>query len=352
MTNKCEFCNGTGVEPGEKNCVWCDNTGRTLTAEDFLSPERANGPCQGMNCGISPGSGQPHSRECLAQHAAAIAGGTFFKHEACSDNTRKRRERWVSNIRAALAAGVPGTVRHNLEYTVQEIERSIRYGGTQSLRAEMARLLAALGASQHTRYEFRRAGQTNWVPLQDAELETAKRAGFEVRDRGAPQPTVGADRPIHRYSLDDVDGLVDDENGALVHYSDYSAHVKALQALATGAAPQPPVGGDVEVLGYRAQRIEPVKYERLNRPLLTTVSDWGPAFVVTELVDRQLVTARDQQITALQARIAELAVMERFVGYLLDNCEREVIYEESLQHWLADMLRKEKEAGLAQQVTK
>ncbi|WP_448693523.1 hypothetical protein [Pseudomonas rhizophila] len=32
---------------------------------------------------------------------------------------------------------------------------------------------------------------------------------------------------------------------------------------------------------------------------------------------------------------------ERFVGYLLDNCEGEVIYEESLQHWMAEMLAKE-----------
>ncbi|MNR42108.1 hypothetical protein D3C85_1605870 [compost metagenome] len=47
--------------------------------------------------------------------------------------------------------------------------------------------------------------------------------------------------------------------------------------------------------------------------------------------------------TDLEAYIEGLEVMERFVGYLLDNCEREVIYEESLQYWLSEMLRKEKE---------
>lgn len=28
MTDKCEFCKGTKVEPGQPDCVWCDNTGR------------------------------------------------------------------------------------------------------------------------------------------------------------------------------------------------------------------------------------------------------------------------------------------------------------------------------------
>lgn len=143
MSDKCTFCNGTGVEPGHKACVWCESTGRTLTMADYLSPELAKAPCRGMNCGIIPGTGQPHSPECLAQHAAAAAGGEFFKLEACTGNTRKRRERWVFNIRAVLDAGVPDTLRPNLEYTVQEIERSMKYGGTQSLREEVARLRAA-----------------------------------------------------------------------------------------------------------------------------------------------------------------------------------------------------------------
>lgn len=51
----------------------------------------------------------------------------------------------------------------------------------------------------------------------------------------------------------------------------------------------------------------------------------------------------DNLTAAMLNRIDELEVMERFVGYLLDNCEREVIYEESLQYWLSEMLRKEKE---------
>lgn len=44
----------------------------------------------------------------------------------------------------------------------------------------------------------------------------------------------------------------------------------------------------------------------------------------------------------LRAELDQAQIMERFVGYLLDNCERETIYEESLQHWLAEMLKKEK----------
>jgi len=35
-------------------------------------------PCQGMNCGITR-TDQEHSMECQAEHAAAIAGGTFVK---------------------------------------------------------------------------------------------------------------------------------------------------------------------------------------------------------------------------------------------------------------------------------
>lgn len=27
MTAKCEFCTGTGIEPGLEECVWCDSTG-------------------------------------------------------------------------------------------------------------------------------------------------------------------------------------------------------------------------------------------------------------------------------------------------------------------------------------
>lgn len=28
MTDKCTFCDGTKVEPGQPGCVWCDNTGK------------------------------------------------------------------------------------------------------------------------------------------------------------------------------------------------------------------------------------------------------------------------------------------------------------------------------------
>jgi hypothetical protein len=43
--------------------------------------------------------------------------------------------------------------------------------------------------------------------------------------------------------------------------------------------------------------------------------------------------------------VEELDVWSRFAGYLLDHCEGETIYEESLQYWLSEMLRKEKDAA-------
>lgn len=41
-------------------------------------------------------------------------------------------------------------------------------------------------------------------------------------------------------------------------------------------------------------------------------------------------------------QMARLKIWERFVPYLIDNHEKEVIYEESIQRWLAEMLDKEK----------
>jgi regulator of sirC expression with transglutaminase-like and TPR domain len=35
-------------------------------------------------------------------------------------------------------------------------------------------------------------------------------------------------------------------------------------------------------------------------------------------------------------------VFDQFVGYLLDHCEGETIYEESLQRWLAESIEKNK----------
>lgn len=49
------------------------------------------------------------------------------------------------------------------------------------------------------------------------------------------------------------------------------------------------------------------------------------------------------QIRALQQKCGELqkstTTLENFVGYLLDNCEGEIIYEESLQQWLASSIK-------------
>lgn len=48
------------------------------------------------------------------------------------------------------------------------------------------------------------------------------------------------------------------------------------------------------------------------------------------------------ELVALKQRQKELEVWERFVGYLLDNCETQPITEESLQKWLSDLLESEK----------
>lgn len=46
-----------------------------------------------------------------------------------------------------------------------------------------------------------------------------------------------------------------------------------------------------------------------------------------------------QFLASAEQRNAELEVFERFAGYLLDHCEGETIYEESLQYWLSESIR-------------
>jgi hypothetical protein len=49
-----------------------------------------------------------------------------------------------------------------------------------------------------------------------------------------------------------------------------------------------------------------------------------------------------KSLAAAEQRNAELKVFDQFVGYLLDHCEGETIYEESLQRWLAESIEKNK----------
>lgn len=46
-----------------------------------------------------------------------------------------------------------------------------------------------------------------------------------------------------------------------------------------------------------------------------------------------------QRLADAERRNAELEVFERFAGYLLDHCEGETIYEESLQRWLSESIK-------------
>jgi multidrug efflux pump subunit AcrA (membrane-fusion protein) len=47
-----------------------------------------------------------------------------------------------------------------------------------------------------------------------------------------------------------------------------------------------------------------------------------------------------QRLADAERRNAELQVYDNFVGYLLDYCEGETIYEESLQRWLAESIER------------
>lgn len=56
-----------------------------------------------------------------------------------------------------------------------------------------------------------------------------------------------------------------------------------------------------------------------------------------------LLNDRDQKLDELQARVGvsearntELAAYESFPCYLIDHCEGATVYEENLQHWLAE----------------
>lgn len=59
--------------------------------------------------------------------------------------------------------------------------------------------------------------------------------------------------------------------------------------------------------------------------------------------DRQKATIVEMtaELNKAGKKIQELQVWERFVGYLLDHCEMQQVTEESLQTWLAEMLKKE-----------
>lgn len=100
------------------------------------------------------------------------------------------------------------------------------------------------------------------------------------------------------------------------------------------AAPQPPVGGDVEPVEYYSAT-------RLKRPGVDAISSVTAPWIVV-LADQYdaHVTARDQQITALQARVAELEKALRHV-----DKELSADTPEDIDHAMVV-------AALAQQVTK
>lgn len=54
-------------------------------------------------------------------------------------------------------------------------------------------------------YEFRKVGSTVWTPLHEGEVDTAKAAGFEVRELAAPQSGIG--QPVAYLRAADLERL-------------------------------------------------------------------------------------------------------------------------------------------------
>jgi hypothetical protein len=105
----------------------------------------------------------------------------------------------------------------------------------------------------------------------------------------------------------------------------------------------PPAGGEVEVLGYQVTRLEPTGVARLDRPMLSKVSDWGPAFTVIELVDRAHVTRLQAAIAKRDEKAEQLiASADRHHLQWVNACaEREALKAEvseltnNMNNWMA-----------------
>lgn len=91
---------------------------------------------------------------CFPRQATANDGATArllsridsalsMQPEPVSPGTQQRRERWIQNIDEAIECGLPERLVRNLQNSKKEIERSIRYGGTEHLRKHIAELETA-----------------------------------------------------------------------------------------------------------------------------------------------------------------------------------------------------------------
>ena len=54
---------------------------------------------------------------------------------------------------------------------------------------------------------------------------------------------------------------------------------------------------------------------------------------------KRVLCERDSAEQRLAVAEHQLGIQDRFAGYLLDHCEGEVIYEESLQYWLSESIK-------------
>lgn len=89
--------------------------------------------------------------------------------------------------------------------------------------------------------------------------------------------------------------------------------------------------------GERGDWVSVQDYETVAKQLANTEAK--------RAANEQALVASHKSEAKLQKMCSDGELWGRFAGYLLDNCEGELIYEESLQRWLADMLAKEEKAS-------
>ncbi|WP_321782391.1 hypothetical protein [Burkholderia pyrrocinia] len=95
----------------------------------MTTTDKINEPCQGVNCGCT--DGKSHSLECVAQHAATVAGNGFAPAPAATS----RADALSSEHRAAINAAID----------MLEVRA---WSGDQQSAAHLRALLAALPATQ------------------------------------------------------------------------------------------------------------------------------------------------------------------------------------------------------------
>jgi hypothetical protein len=53
----------------------------------------------------------------------------------------------------------------------------------------------------------------------------------------------------------------------------------------------------------------------------------------------QMNDAQKKTIIELTQKVKDMEIWERFVGYMIENCEGQVVSEENFQSWMSNMLK-------------